>query len=182
MFTRPSTFQTVSKTARTLKVSRRTVQRNAPSGSHLRTKDGLVDVDRLRQKLWIGAPLGAPGKSGYPAGVPRRASGAKGQKAWAKRDQERQRALRKKNRSAEYPSNAGIPFTLESVVLRFGGWLRWVQEGKPFADWERDSLRGVRALLTPISSFVADLDFAISERNNADLSMRTYGISHSARD
>jgi hypothetical protein len=171
MFTRPSTFQTVSKTAQTLKVSRRTVQRNAPNDSHLRTKDGLVDVDRLRQKLWIGAPPGAPRKSGYPAGVPRRTSGARGQKAWAKRDRERQRTLRKKNRSAEYPNNAGIPFTLESVILRFTGWVKWVQERDPIAEWETDRLQQVRSLLTPIRSFVTDLEFAISERTNGDPSM-----------
>jgi len=74
--------------------------------------------------------------------------------------------MRHEERKTEYPSNAGIPFTLESVILRFTGWVKWVQERDPIAEWETDRLRSARNLLTPISSFMADLEIAISNRKN----------------
>jgi hypothetical protein len=121
---------------------------------------GLVDVEQLKQKLLIGAPIGTPRKAGYPAGVPRETSGLRGKQAWAQRrkkrkylDEKIKRERGKKRRSKEYPL-FGIPFTIEGVVLRFLGWRRWVSERDPFEDWDIDRLRLLKHQLGPIEEFL----------------------------
>lgn len=164
-------FQNVSQAARSLNVSRRTVQRNAPKGSGLRDKRGLVDVKKLEARLWIGAPIGAPRNAGYPAGVPRRKSGPKGQAAWAARDRERKtfaenaaRELLKRRRRKRYPARAGIPFTIQGVILRFRSWQYWVKSSDPFDELNADDLRHLRSLLNEFTTFAAYIESLIRQK------------------
>jgi hypothetical protein len=72
--------------------------------------------------------------------------------------------MRQEERKTEYPSNAGIPFTLESVVLRFTGWQRWVQERDPMTDWDTEKLQRVRNLMRTFLTFAADIEMTLGER------------------
>ena len=73
--------------------------------------------------------------------------------------------MRHEERKAEYPSNAGIPFTLESVVLRFTGWMKWVTERDPIDEWDAEKLRRVRGLMSSFLTFAADVEMALGKRN-----------------
>ena len=162
-------FQSVAQAARTLGIDRKTVQRRAPTGSKLRNKEGLVDVENLRKKLWIGAPVGAPRKSGYPAGVPREKSGVMSQNVRAERQEARDAKAAKKCRDGD------SPFTLDDIVERFVGWKKYTENGNPFEDWDHDRLREIERALMPVIELFAELQFIIREREK-----RTMGDHHGA--
>lgn len=73
--------------------------------------------------------------------------------------------MRTEDRKEQYPNDAGIPFTLESVILRFRGWMNWMQEGNPMSEWETDQLNRIKHLMGVFLDFAADVEIAIGQRN-----------------
>jgi hypothetical protein len=61
------------------------------------------------------------------------------------------RVIKNEERNREYSNDAGLPVSIESVALKFMGWLKFVEANDPIADWDNRRLESLSGLLSPMS-------------------------------
>jgi hypothetical protein len=61
------------------------------------------------------------------------------------------RVIKNEERNKEFSSDAGLPVSIESVALRFMGWVKFVEANDPIADWDKRRLESLSGLLAPMA-------------------------------
>ena len=61
------------------------------------------------------------------------------------------KVMRNSERNRESASDAGLPVSIESVALRFLGWVKFVEANDPICDWDRGRLESLSGLLAPMA-------------------------------
>ena len=123
-----------------------------------RPEDGLVDVEKLRENLLIGAP-----RRGWR--LWQRRKNDKGEPAY-RRVSKSKRAIATRKR--EYSSKAGMR-SIQSVAVSFRLWLQDVEKHNPISEWDVELLKDLRREMMPMRGLSERVDGLLAERVGAGL-------------
>ena len=79
------------------------------------------------------------------------------------------RIIKNSERNRDFAQDAGLPFSIEGISLKFLGWLKFVEANDPICDWDNRKIEGLVGMLMPMAQTYERLRGILNREKSREL-------------